>query len=73
MAIYTHIFIGSLIADAKVPCNNDKHTGNHVTWIIHSKYSEITIFYQLFNYKKNQMSSHNLMQFCHYVVMIKSC
>ena len=38
-----------LITDAKVPLNNDKHTGNHVTCLIHSKNSEIKIFNQLFN------------------------
>ena len=55
-SLYTHISIGSLITDAEVPRNNDKHTGNHVTWLIHSKNSEIKIFNQLFNYRTHQMS-----------------
>ena len=49
------MFIGSLITDAEVPNDNDKHTGNHVTWLIHSKNSEIKIFYQLFNYKRHEV------------------
>ena len=53
-SLYTHISIGSLITD--VLHNNDKHTGNHVTWLIHSKNSEIKIFNQLFNYKTHEMS-----------------
>ena len=48
--------IGSLITDAEVPPNNDKHTGNHVTWLIHSRDSEIKIFNQLFYCKTHQMS-----------------
>ena len=55
-SLYTRISIGSLITDAEVPLNNDKRTGNHVTWLIHSKNSEIKIFNQLFNYKTHQMS-----------------
>ena len=48
-SLYTHISIGSLITDAKVPLNNDKQAGNHVTWLIHSKNSEIKIFKRNFN------------------------
>ena len=55
-SLYTHISIGSLITDAEVPRINDKRTGNHVIWLIHSKNSEIKIFNQLFNYKTHQMS-----------------
>ena len=55
-SLYTHICIGSLITDAEVAHHNDKHAGNHVTWLIHSKDSEIKIFDQLFNYKTHQMS-----------------
>ena len=59
--LYTHISIGSLITDAGVPRNNDKHTGNYVTWLIHLKNSEIKIFNQLFNYKTHQMSKVTVM------------
>ena len=55
-SLKTHTSIGSLITDAKVPRNNDKHTGKHVTWLIHSKNYEIKIFNQLFNYKTHEMS-----------------
>ena len=60
-SIYTHISIGSLITDAEVLPNNDKHTGNHETWLIHSKNSEIKIFNQLFNYKTHEMSKVTVM------------
>ena len=55
-SLNTHISIGSLITDAEVLHNNGKHTVNHVTWLIHSKNSEIKIFNQLFNYKTHEMS-----------------
>ena len=61
-SLYNHISIGSLITDTEVPHNNDKHTGgNHVTWLIHSKNSEIKIFNQLFNYKTHEMSKVTVM------------
>ena len=49
------MFIGSLTTDAEVLRDNDKSTGNHVTWLIHSQNSEIKIFYQLFNYKRHEV------------------
>ena len=43
-SLYTHISIDPLITDAEVPLNDDKQAGKHVTWLIHSKNSEIKIF-----------------------------